>query len=225
MFDSKTLLRNCHANTPGVFILHKAKFLSAKPDEDQYDLCTNLTYTGVQVTEGTSYQNEEVFVNRKQNNDDEIFEVRSIVRYQKVIDASPDIVIVYIEFQSSSPEKAMKDIQHESTPSLMWYGRSFFHLLKNMREWQYVHINNIDENHPMGIYSNIAIEKLNPSQELLNEIDGWPDMHLAKFFKGNEDYKLIPENFPEPSEEMKQWVLSLALEYREKTFSESIDSI
>jgi hypothetical protein len=225
MFDSKTLLRNCDANTPGVFILHKAKFLSAKVGEDQYDLCNNLTYTGVQVTEGTDYQNEEVFVNRKPDNSDEVFEVRSIVRYQKVIDASPDFIIVYIEFHSASPNKAMKDIQQETTPSLMWYGRSFFHLLKNMREWQYVYVNNIEPSHPMGIYSNIAIDKMNPSQELLEEIDGWPDMHLAKFFKGNEDYKLIPNDFPEPSEEMKQWVLSLASIYQEKTFSEFIDSI
>jgi hypothetical protein len=146
-------------------------------------------------------------------------ESRQVVKYEKVIDASPDFIIIYVEFRSSNKSVKHIDIQKPSTPSVMWYGRSFFHLLKNMREWQYIHINNIDKNHPMGIYSNIAIEKLNPSQQLIEEIDGWPDMHLAKFFKGDEDYRLIPENFPEPSEKMKQWVLLLAEKYKEKTFS------
>ena len=83
----------------------------------------------------------------------------------------------------------------------------------------------IDTNHPMGIYSNMALTEFGPSQEILNEIDGWPDMHLAKFLKGNQNYKLIPEDFPEPSEEMKQWVLSLATTYREKTFAEILDIV
>ena len=77
----------------------------------------------------------------------------------------------------------------------------------------------------MGIYSSIALSEFAPSEEILNEIDGWPDMHLAKFLKGNQDYKAIPEDFPDPSEQMKQWVLSLADEYKEKTFSEILDII
>ena len=38
-------------------------------------------------------------------------------------------------------------------------------------------------------------------------------------------HPLIPEDFPEPSEEMKQWVLSLATTYREKTFAEILDIV
>jgi hypothetical protein len=77
----------------------------------------------------------------------------------------------------------------------------------------------------MAIYSNIAINKLNPPENIMSEIDGWPDMQLAKFFKGREDYKLIPEDFPEPSEEMKNWVQGLTQTYSEKTFSELLEEI
>ena len=225
MLDIETLLRNCTPFTPGVFILHKSKFMSAEFGTDQSELCNNFSYTGVQVTEGTDYENQEVFVNRELGNQDTKYEIRTITKYAKVIDASPDFIIIYIEFKTNANNLSMKDIQKEQTPSLMWYGRSFFHLLKNMREWQYVNQNDIDANHPMGIYSHVALTKLNPSAELLSEIDGWPDMHLAKFFKGSELYKEIPTDFPEPSEAMKNWVVSISEQYKEKTFDEILDMI
>jgi hypothetical protein len=204
MLDSNTLLKGYTQETPGIFILQKTKFLNAH---------------GINVVHDTEYANESFVIDTKSGLNGTKVESRQVVKYEKVIDASPDFIIIYVEFRSSNKSVKHIDIQKPSTPSVMWYGRSFFHLLKNMREWQYIHINNIDKNHPMGIYSNIAIEKLNPSQQLIEEIDGWPDMHLAKFFKGDEDYRLIPENFPEPSEKMKQWVLLLAEKYKEKTFS------
>lgn len=223
MFDNETLLRNCTPITPGVFILQKAKFLSIQNVDNPR--CDNLTYSGVNVADGTEYINEALVIDVPSAISNTKVETRQVVRYERVIDASPQFIIIYVEFRPLNKEVTHIDIQRESTPAVMWYGRSFFHLLKNLREWSLVNTEGIDTNHPMGIYSNIALTEFGPSQEILNEIDGWPDMHLAKFLKGNQNYKAIPEDFPEASEEMKQWVLSLATEYQEKTFSEILDII
>jgi hypothetical protein len=218
MFDKETLLRNCTSETFGVFMLQKIKFLNVQNVETPR--CDNLTYSGTNVVDGTEYANEALAVDVKSAFTDTKIESRKVVRFERVIDASPQFMIIYVEMTHS-----VQQGRGEATPGVMWWGRSFFHLLKNMREWSIINNEGIDPNHPMGIYSSIALTELAPSQEMLNEIDGWPDMHLAKFLKGNQDYRAIPGNFPEPSEEMKQWVLSLASTYQEKTFAEILDII
>jgi hypothetical protein len=223
MFDNETLLRNCTSVTPGVFILQKAKFLNVQNVHNPR--CDNLTYSGVNVADGTEYINEALVIDVSSAFSGTKVESRQVTRYERVIDASPQFIIIYVEFRPLKKTVTHIDIQRESTPAVMWYGRSFFHLLKNIREWSIVNSEGIDANHPMGIYSSIALSEFAPSEEILNEIDGWPDMHLAKFLKGNQNYKAIPEDFPEPTEEMKQWVLSLAHKYQEKTFSEILDII
>lgn len=228
MLDNETLLRNCTPETPGVFILQKIKFLNVQDVE--ITRCDNLTYSGVNIADGTEYANQAFVIDAPSAVSGTTFESRQVARYERVIDASPQFIIIYLEFKPLKKTVTQEivthtDIQKESTPAAQWWGRSFFHLLKNMREWSIINSEEIDTNHPMGIYSSIALTEFGPSQEILNEIDGWPDMHLAKFLKGNQNYKLIPEDFPEPSEEMKQWVLSLATTYREKTFAEILDIV
>lgn len=223
MFDNETLLRNCTPQTPGVFILQKIKFLNVQDVE--IARCDNLTYSGVNVADGTEYANQAFVIDAPSAVSGTTFESRQVARHERVIDVSPQFIIIYLEFKPLKKTLTHTDIQKESTPAAQWWGRSFFHLLKNMREWSIINSEGIDPNHPMGIYSSIALTEFNPSQEILSEIDGWPDMHLAKFLKGNQDYKLIPEDFPEPTEEMKQWVLSLAEKYQEKTFAEILDII
>jgi hypothetical protein len=48
-------------------------------------------------------------------------------------------------------------------------------------------------------------------------------MHLAKFFKGQEDYKMIPHPYPEVSEEFKSWIIELSNTYKQKSFEETLD--
>ena len=215
MIDKETLLRNCTPETFGAFVLLKVKFLNVQ--SVGIPRCDNLTYSAVSVVDGTEYAHEAIGVDTKSVFSGAEVESRKVVRYEKVIDATPQFMIAYVEMTYR--------LEGDPTPSSMWWGRSFFHLLKNIREWSLVNTESIDTNHPMGIYSSIALTEFAPSQEILNEIDGWPDMYLAKFLKGNQDYRAMPENFPEPSEEMKQWVLSLATTYQEKTFAEVLDII
>jgi len=216
MLDTETLLRSTSPHHRGLFMLSKAVFLTNPSDTDR---CDNLSYTGVNVAKDTEYEYQSISFFKKPENSNIQMEIPSVVRFEQIVTCLPDFFITYIELKNTT------DTQKETMPSLMWHARSFFSLLKIMREWQYVYTADIDINHPMAIYSNIAINKLNPPENIMSEIDGWPDMQLAKFFKGREDYKLIPEDFPEPSDDMKQWVVSLASTYAEKTFSELLEEI
>jgi hypothetical protein len=216
MLDTETLLRSTSPHHRGLFMLSKAVFLVNPFDAYR---CDNLSYTGVNVAKDTEYEYQSISFFKKPENSNIQMEIPSVLKFEKIITCIPDFIITYVELNQHV------DIQEETMPSLMWHARSFFSLLKIMREWQYVYTADIDSNHPMAIYSNIAINKLNPPENIMSEIDGWPDMQLAKFFKGREDYKLIPEDFPEPSDDMKQWVVSLASTYAEKTFSELLEEI
>lgn len=110
-------------------------------------------------------------------------------------------------------------------PSTMWAAKSIFQLLKNMREWSYLVDEDFGSDHPMARYSKMAIDELSIPESILNEIDSWPDMHLSKFFKGYADYKKIPFPYPEPSEELKTWILNKVSQYSKKTLEEQIDLI
>jgi hypothetical protein len=75
----------------------------------------------------------------------------------------------------------------------------------------------------MATYSKLAFDTFNPPQSILDELDAMPDMHLAKFFKGEEDYKMIPHPYPEVSEEFKAWIVELTNTYKQKSFEETLD--
>jgi hypothetical protein len=77
----------------------------------------------------------------------------------------------------------------------------------------------------MATYSKLAFETLNVPQSILDEIDSLPDMHLAKFLKGQDDYKLFPHPYPEVSQEFKDWVFQLSIDYPEKTFEQMLDEM
>jgi hypothetical protein len=107
----------------------------------------------------------------------------------------------------------------------MWSARSIFQLFKNLREWSFLVEEPFNSDHPMATYSKLVFDTLNPPQEILDEIDALPDMHLAKFLKGEPDYKLIPHPYPEVSDEFKAWVLQLSVDYAEKSFEEMLDEL
>lgn len=228
--DTETLLRQSKPGMPGIFYLSKIEFVQHKSDEDYFDRCDNYTFTSVRLTKGTEYENEDMGMFRSPTSTTTLTEkehgvgYKSVTRYESVIDCAPDFSIIYIEFKAISKDKLLYNIEDSSVPSSMWYARSFFQLLKNMREWQYAY-ENFDPNHPMAIYSNKAILALDPPEEILSEIDGWPPMHLGRFMAGDDEYKKIPHPYPEPSEQMKEWVVASAAKFKKQTIDEIIDKI
>jgi hypothetical protein len=57
----------------------------------------------------------------------------------------------------------------------------------------------------MATYSKLALDTLQVPQEFLDEIDSLPDMHLARFLKGDQNHRDILENYPQMSEAMMDW--------------------
>jgi hypothetical protein len=102
-------------------------------------------------------------------------------------------------------------------------GRSIFQLFKTMREWSFMIEEPFNSDHPFAIYSKMAIDMLEIPQDILDEIDTMPDMHLAKFLKGQTDYKLIPAH-PAMSQAFKQWIVDTTEKYPTLTFEQKLDA-
>jgi hypothetical protein len=219
MLSKELLLKQSDPKQKGVFFIEKCVFLvdDKNLNIDDPKRCDNISYTGVLVSEGTPYQSHSITPVAKSSVSDAIMEVKRITKYEHVIDASPDFYITYLEYDKWMP------IEPDPTPSSMWIGKSIFQLFKIMREWSFLCDEPFNSDHPMAEYSKLALETFNPSQEILEEIDSFPDMHLAKFLKNDPNYKLIPHPYPEASEEMKTWIVGLTEKYKLKTFEETLD--
>jgi len=70
----------------------------------------------------------------------------------------------------------------------------------------------------------MAYDMLEVPQAILDEIDAMPDMHLAKFLKGREDYKIIPDH-PTMTAEFKQWIVDMLEKYPTMTFEEQLNVV
>lgn len=219
MLEQEILLKQSDPAKKGIFFIEKCVFLVDDKNLNFGDLvrCDTLSYTGVLVSEGTPYQNHSITPVAKSLVSEWSMEVNQVARYEHVIDMSPHFYISYLEY------KYWGDIQPDPTPSTMWIGKSIFQFFKTMREWSFLAGEPFNSDHPMATYSKLALDTFNPPQSILDELDAMPDMHLAKFFKGEEDYKMIPHPYPEASEEFKAWITELANTYKQKSFEETLD--
>lgn len=194
------LFRNPTPGASGYFALMKGVFVIDGETVIYSDRCDNLTYNSTFVTSGTKYHNESMYAG-------EGIEIANWWYWNKVIDATPDFCIMYMSAKENHLTKSIYPANYyfEGRPSTMWFGTSIIELLKNIREWSFMVDEPFNSDHPMAIYSKLAIETLNPSQEILDEIDNLPDMHLARFLKGDPNYKDLVEGFPQMSDNMRVW--------------------
>jgi hypothetical protein len=144
-------------------------------------------------------------------------------KWEHIISVVPHFFIDYAQFKQVSKDSNLSpgDLQTNFTPSAMWVGRSIYQLFKTMREWSFMLEEPFNSDHPMAIYSKMAIDTLDIPQVIMAEIDAMPDMHLAKFLKGQEDYKVIPEH-PAISQEFKQWIVAMVEKYPTLTYEEKL---
>lgn len=225
MIDVETLLRTPDPLIGGVFMLQKPVFVVEGDNVPRTGRCDNLTYSGEVVVLGTPYQAEAQSTGLDSPYSSYRLLPSGVKKYEYIIDCAPHFMVTYIETVMTKPDGTfgLIDIQKDPTPAMTWYGRSMFWLLKNIREWSYMPQEPFNSDHPMGLYSKSFFDVLSPAQEILDEIDSWPDMHLAKFLKGQDDYKTIPYPYPEPSQMMRDWLLSLTTTYPYKTLVERLD--
>lgn len=222
MLEHEILLRDMNPDDIGVFFLMKSKFIVEGKNYPRLGRCDNADFAPVHVVLGTEYENEANVFAPKTHTENYVPSVRHLTKWEKIVSSVPDFYIIYAEFTTkiNGAEVRAVDMRTEQTPSMMWFGRTIFSLLKNLREWSFLVDEPFNSQHPMALYSKKALEVLNPPQNVLDEIDAMPDMHLAKFLKGRDDYREIPLPFPDASQDLKNWVIKISQDFSEKPLGE-----
>lgn len=221
MLDAETLIRGSDPKITGMFILEKCVFLVEGETTGSADntRCDNGSFSGVVPTEGTPYESHAHSFYQKTDVSNVVLEIPKVLKFEHPIAVTPHFYIRYLEMN------IWFDAEADPTPSTMWAAKSIFQLFKNMREWSFLAEEPFNSDHPMATYSKLVFDVLTPPQTIIDEIDSFPDMHLAKFLKGESDYKKIPHPYPEASEEFKAWILQLSIDYPEKSFEEMLDEL
>ena len=201
----------------GYFALMKSIFVIDGVTIPYSDRCDNLTYNSTFVTNGTEYHADSMYAG-------ENIPVSNWGSWLRIIDATPDFCIMYmscVEIQLSG-SNSPANYYFEGYPSTLWFASSIIELLKNIREWSFMVEEPFNLDHPMATYSKTAIETLNPPQEILDEIDNLPDMHLARFLKGDPNHRDAVEGFPQMSENMRSWFEEKLEQFKPKTTNQRL---
>lgn len=206
------LLKVPSVDNVGIFILQKSE-LVIKGVTVSVDRCDVLTYSAVSLyNESPELQSETLIFGKKiPYSENEIFGVNNLKCYSIFLEIPGKLCLTYTELQE--PDENGKMINSSRLERGPWSGTlrascSMGELLKTMREWSFMLEPPFSlTEHPMAIWSKMFFDELNPPDEILNEIDSYPDMHLARYLKGDENHRELNSDFPEMSEAMKNWVI------------------
>jgi hypothetical protein len=223
--DLGRLLLEAGPLEPGAFFIQKCIFIEEGKNINNGERCENLSYGGVGVVLGTPYEGETWELRVKSQNSDFELTVSELQKWGHVVSVVPHFFIDFIQIKQigvNGGTLGPPDLQLDPTPMTMWFGRSIYQLFKTLREWSFMVDEPFNSDHPMAIYSKMAYDVLGIPQNILQEIDAMPDMHLAKFLKGQDDYKIIPPH-PVISQEFKQWILDTCAKYPDLSFEERLE--
>lgn len=216
-----TLYRN-----EGCFILHKSIFIVDGENTPRTYRCDNLTYHVELPTYDTPYHDEGIYIGAKSKWDDFTLGIDNVFDWAVILDFTPFFCITFTKFVHKNTDggenEYAPDIQHNSSPSALWPGKTLIELLKNMREWTFMLDEPFNLDHPMAIYSKLAFDKLETPQWVFDELDAFPDMHLAMFLKGNENHRNTPSELPQMSDDMRSWLEGKLLEYPFKSTNDRL---
>jgi len=227
VIDEHRLLLEAGPLELGVFFIQKCIFIEEGKNANRGGRCENLSYGGIGVAVGTPYEKDSWETGLKSDYDEDFsVQTTSIDKWGHVISHVPNFFIDYLQMKQTDADGStlIPDLQKNPTPMSMWLARSIYQCFKIMREWSFMVEEPFNSDHPMAIYSKMAFDTLEVPQVILDEIDAMPDMHLAKFLKGNDDYKIIPEH-PAMSQQFKQWIVHTCQKYPELTFEQQIDKV
>jgi hypothetical protein len=204
-------------------MLSKCAFIEEGRNAPRGGRCENLAYGSLSPVLGTPYENQTWDTAHKSGFDEFEVKVKALSHWWHAISVVPHFFIDYAQFKQETydGDSGPGDLQTNPTPSVMWFGRSIYQLFKNMREWSFMVEEPFSSDHPVAIYSKMAIDMLEIPQAILDEIDAMPDMHLAMFLKGQENYKSIPAH-PAMSQDFKQWIVDMVEKYPTLTFEEKL---
>ena len=212
----------------GKFLLMKSMFIVDGYNVPRSGRCDNMTYSVESTTFGTDFQDEELHVGVYNPYLDMTFSIHNVRAQSIALDATPLFCIVFLMFGKTGPDGRMlhaADIQEGNYPAAMRSGLSLGEFFKITREWSFMVEAPFNSEHPHAAYSKMVFDTLNPPQEILDEIDAMPDMHLARFLKGDENYKDYVEDFPQMSENMIAWFKTKLEEFPPKSTSQHLEEI
>lgn len=211
------LFRDPNPNSFGYFALMKGVFVIDGETVIYSDRCDNLTYNCTFVTSGTKYHSESMYAG-------EGIPVSNWGYWNRIIDAAPDFCITFMSAKEVHLSGSMMPANYyfQGFPSTLWFGSSVIELFKNIREWSFMVDEPFNLDHPMATYSKLALNTLSPPQDVLYEIDNLPDMHLARFLKGDPNHRDVVEGFPQMSSNMKYWFEEKLEQFKPKTTNERL---
>lgn len=216
----KILFRNPAPTFIGYFALMKSIFIVDGETHPYNGRCDNLTYTSTFVTRYTKYHEDSMYT-------DEGIPSENFTTYVNILDGTPDFCIAFMACKEIHLDGSQYPANYyfEGKPSTLWFASTLIELLKNIREWSFMVEEPFNLDHPMALYSKIAIEKLNPPQNILDEIDDLPDMHLARYLKGDIDHRNRVEYFPQMSETIKFWFTEKLKQFEPKTTNQRLTEL
>jgi len=211
------LFRDPNPNAYGYFALMKSIFVIDGVTIPYSDRCDNLTYNSTFVTNGSKYHADSMYAG-------ENIPVSNWGFWNRIIEVIPDFCIMYMSCVETTLTggTTAADYYFQGYPSTLWFAKSIVELLKNIREWSFMVDAPFNSDHPMATYSKTAIDTLNPPQNIMDEIDALPDMHLARFLKGDLNHRDVVENFPQMSDDMRNWFEEKLEEFKPRTTNERL---
>lgn len=156
--------------------------------------------------------------------------IKQIMTEMRLIDYPSKFIFSYCEYGERHREsngsknwKRRADLEYaEDYDGLYQLGaeaRTIQEFFKNMREWSFMSDPPFSSAEPIAYYSKLFIDSLNMPASIIDEIDSWPDMHLAKYLKGDTNARARTLNFPELSVEFKEWFDGVMDEFSDMTAS------
>lgn len=233
MAVSQALINNVIFRPPnsgfnGYFILHKSMFIVDGFNVPFSGRCDNLSYSVELPTWGTPYEDEGIYLGATSPYTGHLFTTEDVIDFSTFLHAHPDFCFTAIIYGNNTFDANYQDveaIENGVYPAKLWWGKSLGELLKNIREWSFMVDEPFNIDHPMATLSKTVIEKLEFPDWVLEEIDSYPDMHLAKFLKNDENHRETDDNFPTMSEEIKTWFLEKVNQFSPKTTAQYLEEI
>jgi hypothetical protein len=216
VIERETLLRTPSVENVGIFSLLKSELVvSGVTVSEGTGRCDVLSYGPVNIYNNSPelQGNSLAFAKKIPYSGDEFFTIRNMKKYVIFLEIPGKFCLTYMELQQPDQEGNMVSspyLERGPWSRSLEIGTSFGELLKILREWSLMLKPPFSlTEHPMAIWSKMFFDELNPSNEILAEIDSYPDMHLVKYLKGEENHRELDGSFPEMSDVMKDWVVSI----------------
>ena len=200
----------------GLFVLARAILIDSSGLEDSMVRCDSGNYG----PQGLLWNEESEFP----FGIDWIPTVSHLQTFEIVLDYAPHFYIIYIEVPemkaiSSAVTFTYSDSKYETTKeaSRLWSARTIQELFKNMFEWSSVYEEPFNNREKIAEYSKYSLELLDIPENIANEINQLPDMHLYRYLKGDLFAQERPSNIPNMSEQFILWLKSKIDTQRPKT--------